>query len=215
MSRPSPRPSRIDRLPSPGPSPEELVAEVEDFPVDPRVNNRMRYAQKMAQHRAKRFKWGMARLPASDRLIIRLSLMGKSQREISEVAGLSQPTVQEHLHSAQERLRWLCQVRYSLPAAKLSRLTLPVLPREHRQVLLLWWDVGSQREVSRRLYGNDSYVSVNKVRNSLLLSRRIIKTTTWLWRVTNALDSLWENSQLMGPVLSKNPKYRPITPGDG
>lgn len=213
----------LETLPSPEPSPEDLVFEhldVDQLASQTALDRDCRYAQKLARRRKPVFRWAMERIPDHEREAVRLSLEGKSQREIATIQRISQNTVFHRLKLAQNRLQWLCNVGSKVTAKKLQLATNALLRREDQRILLAWWETGSQSEAARRVFGTgherfrkrsdgrSGYWNCklqDQCRESLIRSRNVIKNSRGLWRISEALESLWSNAEIRMVRPAKKP----------
>lgn len=187
----------LEQLPTPDPGPEELTFEhldVDRLAAQTQVDRDCRYAQKVVRKRKRLFAWAMGRIPEHEREAVRLSLEGKTQREIAEIQSISQNVVHARLKLAQNRLHWLCTVGAKVTARKLQHATNRLLRKEDQRILLAWWETGSQSEAARRVYGNCN--KQYQCRESLIRSKTIIGEIGGLWRISMAIESLWENAEL-------------------
>lgn len=187
----------LETLPGNDPTPEELTFEhldVDQLAAQTQVDRDCRYAQKVVRRRKRLFVWAMGRIPDHEREAVKLSLEGKSQREIAVIQGISQNVVHARLKLAQNRLQWLCTVGAKVTARKLQHATNRLLRKEDQRILLAWWETGSQSEAARRVYGNCN--KQYQCRESLIRSKTIIGEIGGLWRISMALESLWENAEL-------------------
>src|ERR1043165_2146612 len=188
----------LETLPAPEPSPEELTYEhrdVDQLVVQEQIDRDCRYAQKAARRRKRLFAWALGRIPAHEREAVRLSLEGKTQREIAEIQGVSQVQVLYRLRLAQNRLQWLCNVGAKVSAKRLKLATNRLLRAEDQRILLAWWETDSQREAARRVFGDSSRQRM--CRDSIVRSKTIIAEIPGLWRISQAVESLFSNAYLM------------------
>lgn len=179
-----------DELPANEPGPDELTFAHMDGVVD----EDCRYAQKVSRRRKRVFRWAMGRIPLEEREAVRLSLLGKSQQEIGEIQGVSQVQVLYRLRMAQRRLQWLCTVGARVTAGKIREATVSILSATDHRILLAWWDTGSQTKAALRVYGDCN--KQKKCRDSLIRSRTIIKNIGRLWRISRAIESVWNDPWL-------------------
>lgn len=224
-----PSTKRLEQLAGPEPSPKDLTFEhidVDQLAAQTQVDRDCRYAQKTVRRRKRLFKWAMARIPDHEREAVKLSLQGKSQREIGEIQGVSQYTVCCRLKLAQNRLQWLCNVGAKVSAGKLRKATNGLIPKEDQRILLAWWETGSQSEAARRVYGTTygktdkgaggrrGYSNCNKqyvCRESIMRSKNVIAQIPGLWRISQALESLWNNAYILIDCSVQNDTSKAIT----
>jgi transposase len=196
----------VERIPANDPTPEELVLmhDMDEVFVQEQVDRDCRYAQKVARRRKKIFKWALSRLPKNEAEAVKLSLRGKTQREIAEIQGISQPTIHDRLQRATRRFKWLCTVGWTVTPQQLKKATHNLLRAQDRRILVTWWETGSQIETARRVFGIGDGHHQKTVRRAIIHSKYVIQNVKGMSRISKAIESLWNEKELLAPRRPEN-----------